>query len=79
MKRDLSVRELFDGYAMEFDSIYGAERRSWWQKRLDRWFRQSMVRRLAKTLEACEPIAGKRETYWSIKAKNALTMLWRWA
>lgn len=54
-----TVRELFDGYAVEFDSIYGGERRSALKKMMDRWFRKSMLIRFQKSIEGCAPYQGK--------------------
>lgn len=59
MKNDQSVKELFDGYAVEFDSIYGGKRTRF-KKIMDQWFRKSMLIRFKKSIEACEPVQGRR-------------------
>lgn len=55
-----SVRQLFDGYAVEFDSIYGGKSRSFFKKWMDRRFRKSMLLRFQKSIEGCAPYEGKR-------------------
>lgn len=59
MNNDQSVKELFDGYAVEFDSIYGGKR-TFFKKLMDKWFRQSMLIRFQKSIEASNPVQGRR-------------------
>ncbi len=53
------IKTLFDGYADQFDSIYG-ESRNRFQRWIDRRFRESMRLRFERTMKACHPIPGKR-------------------
>ncbi len=48
----------FDGYAGDFDSIYG-DGRGLFQRLLDRMFRRSMWLRYRRTIEGCRPIEGR--------------------
>lgn len=60
LTNEQTVQNLFDGYALEFDSIYGGESRSSFKKMMDRWFRKSMLVRFQKSIEGCAPYQGKR-------------------
>ncbi len=59
MSNEQTVKELFDGYAVEFDSIYGGKRNAV-SRLMDKWFRKSMLIRMQKSIEACETVADKR-------------------
>ena len=39
------VESFFDGYAKDFQSIYGGAKRNFWNKIMDKWFRRSMMER----------------------------------
>lgn len=54
-----TVRELFDGYAVEFSSIYGGPR-GCFARLMDKWFRKSMLVRFHKSIGACQPLEGRR-------------------
>lgn len=46
------VKNFFDGYAADFDSIYGhTDGRGFWDKLADKYFRQSMSMRFSETLK----------------------------
>ena len=47
----------FDGYARDFDAIYGNGNRAL-DRLINRLFRQAMVVRYEKTLEGCSPVEG---------------------
>ena len=53
------VANFFHGYAADFDSIYGTSG-GLVNAVVNRLFRKSMKSRFVKTLEACEPIAGRQ-------------------
>jgi ubiquinone/menaquinone biosynthesis C-methylase UbiE len=50
--------QFFDGYAVDFDSIYGNDNRAlkWAVNRL---FRRSMLVRFEKTIAGCQPVKGR--------------------
>jgi SAM-dependent methyltransferase len=49
--------QFFDGYAHDFDAIYGNEN-GWFDSVINKLFRRSMELRYLKTLKGCSPIAG---------------------
>ena len=53
-KKTLEVKSFFDGYASDFESIYGCSKRSAWDKIADKWFRKSMMGRFKHSLEYAE-------------------------
>lgn len=53
-----SASQFFDGYAHDFDAIYGG-RRGPIGRSLDGIFRKSMRLRFERTLQGCRPVAGK--------------------
>jgi 2-polyprenyl-3-methyl-5-hydroxy-6-metoxy-1,4-benzoquinol methylase len=53
------TRDFFDGYAGDFDAIYSS-RKGLLRGVLNSVLRRSMKLRFFKTLEGCEPVAGKR-------------------
>jgi len=52
------VSQFFDGYAHDFDAIYG-NKNGWFNSIINKLFRRTMERRYRKTLEGCSPIAGR--------------------
>jgi SAM-dependent methyltransferase len=52
------VSQFFDGYAHDFDAIYG-NKNGWFNSIINKLFRRSMEVRYLKTLEGCSPIAGR--------------------
>lgn len=52
------VSQFFDGYAHDFDAIYG-NKNGWFNTVINKLFRQTMERRYRKTLEGCSPIEGR--------------------
>jgi len=52
------VSQFFDGYAHDFDAIYG-NKNGWFDSVINKLFRRSMEVRYRKTLEGCSPIAGR--------------------
>lgn len=52
------VSRFFDGYAHDFDAIYG-NKNGWFNSVVNKLFRRTMERRYWKTLEGCAPIAGR--------------------
>jgi SAM-dependent methyltransferase len=52
------VSQFFDGYAHDFDAIYG-NTNGWFDSVVNKLFRRSMAVRYLKTLEGCSPIAGR--------------------
>ncbi len=53
-----NVARFFDGYAHDFDAIYGNQN-GWLDAAVNRLFRQSMEVRYRKTLEGAAPVAGR--------------------
>lgn len=53
-----NVSSFFDGYAHDFDAIYGT-RNGGLDSVINRMFRHSMKLRYLKTLEGCAPLAGR--------------------
>ena len=51
------VSQFFDGYAHDFDAIYG-NKNGWVNAVINKLFRRTMERRYRKTLEGCAPIEG---------------------
>jgi SAM-dependent methyltransferase len=51
------VSQFFDGYAHDFDAIYG-NRNGWFDSVVNKLFRRCMEVRYLKTLEGCSPVAG---------------------
>lgn len=58
MTQSPAIKQLFNRYADEFDSIYGDSRNAF-QRWIDNRFRQSMRIRFEKTIACCRPIEGK--------------------
>ena len=58
MARSRSAAQFFDGYARDFDAIYGRDRGNL-GRFLDGILRKSMRLRFERTLEGCRPVAGK--------------------
>jgi SAM-dependent methyltransferase len=56
--RESKVSEFFDGYAHDFDAIYG-NKNGWFNSVINKLFRRSMEVRYLKTLQGCSPIAGR--------------------
>lgn len=54
---DSKVSQFFDGYAHDFDAIYG-NKNGWFNAVINNFFRRTMERRYRKTLEGCSPIEG---------------------
>jgi SAM-dependent methyltransferase len=52
------VSQFFDGYAHDFDAIYG-NKNGWFDSVINKLFRRTMEIRYRKTLEGCSPIAGR--------------------
>jgi SAM-dependent methyltransferase len=52
------ISQFFDGYAHDFDAIYG-NKNGWFDSVINKLFRRSMQVRYLKTLEGCSPIAGR--------------------
>ena len=52
------VSQFFDGYAHDFDAIYG-NKNGLFNSIINKLFRRTMERRYRKTLEGCSPIAGR--------------------
>jgi|SRR5438309_9308383 len=52
------VSQFFDGYAHDFDAIYG-NKNGGFNSVINKVFRRSMEIRYLKTLEGCSPIAGR--------------------
>jgi len=52
------VSQFFDGYAHDFDAIYG-NKNGWFESVINKLFRRTMEIRYRKTLEGCSPIAGR--------------------
>ena len=52
------VSQFFDGYAHDFDAIYG-NKNGRFNAVINKLFRRTMERRYRKTLEGCSPIAGR--------------------
>jgi len=52
------VSQFFDGYAHDFEAIYGNQN-GWFDSVINKLFRRSMEVRYRKTLEGCSPIAGR--------------------
>ncbi|HEY6351171.1 MAG TPA: methyltransferase domain-containing protein [Candidatus Angelobacter sp.] len=52
------VSQFFDGYAHDFDAIYG-NKNGWLNSVINKLFRRTMERRYRKTLEGCSPIEGR--------------------
>src|SRR5215469_8709539 len=52
------VSQFFDGYARDFDAIYGNDN-GWFKSLINKLFRRSMARRYRRTMEGCSPIAGR--------------------
>lgn len=52
------VSQFFDGYAHDFDAIYG-NKNGWFNGVINKLFRRTMEHRYRKTLEGCSPIAGR--------------------
>jgi len=52
------VSQFFDGYAHDFDAIYG-NKNGWFNSVINKLFRRTMERRYRKTLEGCSPIEGR--------------------
>lgn len=52
------VEQFFDGYAVDFDAIYGTKR-GIFSGVANRLFRRSMKLRFVKALEGCRPVEGK--------------------
>lgn len=52
------VSQFFDGYAHDFDAIYG-NKNGWFNAVINKLFRRTMERRYRKTLEGCLPIEGR--------------------
>jgi SAM-dependent methyltransferase len=52
------VSQFFDGYAPDFDAIYG-NKNGLFNSVMNRLFRRTMELRYRKTLEGCSPIAGR--------------------
>jgi len=52
------VSQFFDGYAHDFDAIYG-NRNGLFNSVINKLFRRTMERRYRKTLEGCWPIASR--------------------
>jgi len=50
--------QFFDRYAIDFDSIYGNDNRTF-ERVINRLFRRAMVLRYQKTMAGCQPIAGR--------------------
>jgi ubiquinone/menaquinone biosynthesis C-methylase UbiE len=50
--------EFFDRYAVDFDSIYGNDNRTF-ERVINRLFRRAMVVRYQKTMAGCQPVAGR--------------------
>lgn len=55
---DSKVSQFFDGYAHDFDAIYG-NKNGWFDSVINKLFRRTMEVRYLKTLEGCSPIAGR--------------------
>ncbi len=55
---DSKISQFFDGYAHDFDAIYG-NKNGWFDSVINKLFRRSMEVRYLKTLEGCSPIAGR--------------------
>jgi SAM-dependent methyltransferase len=53
-----TVSQFFDGYAHDFDAIYG-NKNGWFDSVINRLFRRCMKLRYLKTLEGCSPVAGR--------------------
>jgi SAM-dependent methyltransferase len=53
-----SADRFFDGYARDFEAIYGGKR-GFIGRMLDRIFRRSMYLRFKRTIEGCRPAAGR--------------------
>ena len=53
-----SVKDFFDLYAEDFDSIYEGQR-SLTRKLIDRFLRKSIKDRFLKTMQGCSPVEGK--------------------
>jgi 2-polyprenyl-3-methyl-5-hydroxy-6-metoxy-1,4-benzoquinol methylase len=58
MSAEDRTRDFFDGYADDFDAIYGS-RNGLINSVVNRLFRKSMKLRYEKTIEGCRPIEGK--------------------
>src|SRR5262249_28301942 len=52
------VSQFFDGYAHDFDAIYG-NKNGWFNSVTNKLFRRTMERRYRKTLEGCSPVEGR--------------------
>ena len=52
------VSQFFDGYAHDFDAIYG-NKNGWFGSIINKLFRRTMEVRYRKTLEGCSPIVGR--------------------
>lgn len=52
------VSQFFDGYAHDFDAIYG-NNNGWMDSVINKLFRRCMELRYRKTLDGCSPIAGR--------------------
>lgn len=53
-----SAREFFDGYAADFDAIYGTRHRGL-GRLINHYLRKSMLIRFRRTVEGCRPISGR--------------------
>jgi len=58
MSEARSAQEFFDGYADDFDAIYGGKR-SFLGRILDRIFRRSMLLRYQHSVAGCMPVEGR--------------------
>jgi len=52
------VSQFFDGYAHDFDAIYG-NRNGWFDSVINKLFRRTMEVRYRKTLQGCSPVASR--------------------
>ena len=48
----------FDSYSLDFNAIYGSGT-GFFQRLINKWFRQTMLIRFQKTIAACKPLEGK--------------------
>ena len=53
-KKTQEVGTFFDGYAKDFQSIYGNAKRNAWYKVMDKWFRKSMMERFKYSVDYAE-------------------------
>jgi 2-polyprenyl-3-methyl-5-hydroxy-6-metoxy-1,4-benzoquinol methylase len=56
--KERTIAEFFDGYAVDFDSIYGSGK-GFFSRQINFLFRSSIPKRFKLTIEACKEIAGK--------------------